>query len=130
MELNLDSRLGSRNFENSIPDPGSRNFETELEIRQALLIWSLGVKSQLTDRAEEHIDNKTLIDGAETLQMSLGHQLKTAVIFSIESTAQTSVKAPYIDSLRDIITELTAEHQDQLIQEAEKLQEGQDEEDI
>lgn len=37
-ELNLDSRLGSRNFENSIPDPGSRNFETELEIRQALLI--------------------------------------------------------------------------------------------
>ena len=48
----------------------------------------------------------------------------------IRKSGQTSVKAPYIDSLRDIITELTAEHQDQLIQEAEILQEGQDEEDI
>ena len=35
-----------------------------------------------------------------------------------------------LHSLRDIPTELTAEHQDQLIQEAEMLQEDQDEEDI
>ena len=46
------------------------------------------MKPQLTDRAEEHIDNKTLTDGAETLQMSLGHQLKTAVIFSIATETQ------------------------------------------
>ena len=48
----------------------------------------------------------------------------------IRKSGQTSVKAPHIDSLRDIITELTAEHQDQLIQEAEMLQEDQDDEDI
>ena len=48
----------------------------------------------------------------------------------IRKSGQTSAKAPYIDSLRDIITELTAEHQDQLIQEAEMLQEDQDDEDI
>ena len=46
------------------------------------------MKSQLTDRAEEHIDNKTLTDGAETLQMSPGHQLKTAVIFSVATETQ------------------------------------------